>query len=516
MSDSGVRRAPLGSVTTRALRGSAVGLLNVALSMGFAALTVPVVLHFWSQETYAVWIAVFTVYTLLQTFDTGHTAFLSNELQRIARADDMAYRRTFASGMLMAGVIGASQMLLVLGMLLVGAVPHVLGMSMSATEVAEAGLALVALSIGWLASGSFGGVIFGLYFSHGDYVRSQWWTIFNRVLAFGGLVVPAVAGGSVRAAGIASALGNVVFALLLIADAWKRYPVARGWRDVASWRTAFANARLSVVVTVNTGLVQLGTIGLSLAVAYLLGGAALPVFTTVRTLTNTAASVNSVAISAILPDMIRYRVAGEWHKLRTSFEACWIGVGFVVHLGLVMSFPVVSFLYAKWTLGQIPFDARLYAGLAWTIGVGVAGTAVLRFLSVLNRLEQQTWCNLTYLAVLAVLVPVAAYTVGLWGVGLAAAVAEIIRTGVVVRALRAELPADEAPHLLRAIRASTVHAIISGTALLLGVLVPAHRTLACAAGSATLALVAIGQWRTLDPELRQRVKAMLGRRARRP
>ena len=82
-----------GDVASRALRGSAIGLVNVGLGLGTTIATVPLVLRYWDQDTYAMWLAVFAVYSLLQTVDTGHTSYLGNEFLRLAHADPAAYRR---------------------------------------------------------------------------------------------------------------------------------------------------------------------------------------------------------------------------------------------------------------------------------------------------------------------------------------------------------------------------------------------------------------------------------------
>jgi small-conductance mechanosensitive channel len=150
------------------MAGSAIGLINVVLGIGTAVATVPLLLRYWDQQTYAIWLAVFAVYSLLQTADTGHTGYLGNEFLRLAHSDPAEYRRTFASGLRVAVVLGAAQVLIAVALLLVGLVPRVLGIPLSGSAAVQAGLALVALALGWWASGSLGGVIAGLYLPAGS------------------------------------------------------------------------------------------------------------------------------------------------------------------------------------------------------------------------------------------------------------------------------------------------------------------------------------------------------------
>ncbi len=496
-------------VATRALRGSAVGLVNVGLGIGTTVATVPLVLRSWDEGTYAVWLAVFAVYSLLQTVDTGHAGYLGNEFLRLAHASPAGLRRAYASGLRVALVLGAAQLLAAAAVLAAGLVPRVLGVPLGGRSAAEAGLALVALAVGWWASGSFGGIIAGLYYPHGEFVRAQWWAIANRLMMFGALVIPAIAGYGVLGAAVATGAANVAFTAAYLADARRRFPVARAWRLDADWGEAVRNVRRSLAVTANNACVQVGTSGLSLAVAALLGAGALPAFTTVRTLTNTAAAVSTVVVSPIVPDMVRYRVRGEWSKLRASFEASWLGVGVVVQLGLVATIPVAEPLYRGWTHGRIPFDPRLYAVLGWGVGVAALASPALRYLQAMNRLSAQTWCSVAYLAALAAGVALAAPALGLWGVGVALAVAELARGAGAFREVARELGPGEAALLARSVAAAALPACLSGAALALGVYFPRHRVLLAAVGVVALVPTFVLQWAALEPALRERVRRLL-------
>jgi O-antigen/teichoic acid export membrane protein len=500
---------PRGDVAARAMAGSAVGLVNVVLGIGTAVATVPLLLRHWDQQTYAVWVAVFAVYSLLQTADTGHTGYLGNEFLRLAHSDPTAYRRTFASGLRIAIVLGAAQLLLAVALLLVGLVPRVLGIPLSGSAAATAGLSLVALALGWWASGSFGGVIAGLYLPAGDFVRAQGWAIASRVLLFACLVGPAVAGYGVLGAAVATGVGNVVFTLLLLADAWRRYPITRHWAADASWGLALGNVRRSLVVTGNNASAQLSTSGLALAVSSLLGAAMLLSFTTLRTLANAATAVTTVVVSPLVPDMVRYRTQEDWGKLHVCFEACWWGVGLLVHLGTLACFPIAGYVYTLWTGGRIPFDAPLFAVLAWTIGLAGIGAPALRYLQAMNRLAAQSLANASYFAALASALPLALTPLGLSGVGIALALAELVRTLVVIHRVAVELPPGVGERLRSGGRHASVPLLLSGAVLAAAVWVPAAAGAICAAGLLLLGGTYVVQWRTLDPQFRERMRRAL-------
>jgi O-antigen/teichoic acid export membrane protein len=504
-------------IVSRALRGSLVGLLGVGIGMATTIAMVPLVLRTWSDATYAVWLAVFSVYSLLQTIDIGHTAYLSNEFMRRAHDDPEGYRRAFASGLRLSVLLGAAQVGVAVAILALGLVPRTLGLPLGGREGWEAGLALVVMSLGWWASGSFGGVIAGLYFPHGHFVRAQWWAIANKLLLLGCVAIPVLFGGGVLAAAVATALGNVLFGIALWIDAYRHIPMAREWRGPASWSEALTNARHSLAVTVNNASQQLGTSGLALAVAALLGATVLPIFVTLRTLANAAAAVTMVGVSPIVPDMVRYGVRREWQKLRVSFEGCWFGVGLAVHVGALASFPLVGPFYAAWTHRRIRFDATLYVLLVCSIGVAAIGAPALRYLQAMNRLRAQTVCNVAYLGVLVALIPLLKVVPALELIGAALVVAELTRSVLAMRYVTAEAAGEEAERIARAGRAAAVPLAIVGAALTVGALWPAHRLVGAAVGLLALAPVYLARWRALDLELRLRLRqAILGRTSPEP
>jgi len=499
---------------SRVIRGSLVGLLGVGLGIITAVATVPLLLRWWNEPTYAVWLAVFAFYLLLQTFDSGYTTYLGNEFLRQAHEDSRAYATAFASGLRVAIMVGAVQLVACLAILAFGLVPRVLGLPANDPAAHDAGLALLALSVAWWLSAPVGGVLAGLYYPAGLFVRAQWWAIANKLLLFLALVVPVACGGGIVAVALTISAGSILYTIVFSLDAVRHIPVARQWGAQASLRESLVGIRRSLGVTGNNAVQQLSTSGLALAVASIFGALALPVFTTLRTLANAAAAVATVAVNPMVPDMVRYQVHGQWQKLRASFEACWFGVGAAVQFGLLVTFPYVDVVYATWTHGRMQFDAPLYALLGWSIGVAALGAPALRYLQAMNRLRAQTVANVLYLVGLAAVLPLGALGLGLPTVGVAIVVAEAARTVLVLRYVHAEAPAAEGRQLVREALFASVPLLLTGLALSMSLYQPAHRFGFSMGGALLLIPAYLALWRTLDPELRFRARQMLRRRAK--
>jgi hypothetical protein len=498
-------------VASRAIRGLVIGLIEFGLGIVIAVATVPLILQYWTQEKYAVWLAIFSFCALVRTIDVGHTVYLGNEFLQLANMNRMAYARAFGSGIRMALLLAAVPVALTVTVILTGALPRVLGVPLG-PELAEVEGAVMAMAIGWWWSAPVAGIVMGLYPPAGDFVSVQWWAIAYRIVLCLALVVPPYFGGGLLAVGLCSGIGMVVYTLAFLYDAWRRYPEMRSWWREGSWRLGARNIRLSFGTALNTATTQLSTSGLSLVVGGLFGGPALASLTTMRTLTNAASVAGTITVTPILPDLVRFRVNEDWTKLRASVDAGLLSTCVVVNFGLVVTFPFIDQLYVSWTRGQLQFDAPLYAALAWTVIVSATGTAALRYHSAMNRLVLQGWSNALYLATLAVLVTVFARDIALWGIGVVLGVAELGRSVLALAAFGRELPAAES----RALRGTMIHifasVLVSGLALLVSACVPAWSVGICWGACLVLLPLYFYQWRALDPGVRARLAAVFPRR----
>src|SRR5262245_64744310 len=94
-------------VESRTAKVVLVTTLSTALAVVLQLVSVPLCLRFWGNETYGLWLALFALFNLLRTLDTGFTAYVGNEINLDYHRDEAALRRTLASAVSGAVVVGA-------------------------------------------------------------------------------------------------------------------------------------------------------------------------------------------------------------------------------------------------------------------------------------------------------------------------------------------------------------------------------------------------------------------------
>jgi O-antigen/teichoic acid export membrane protein len=137
-----------------------------------------------------------------------------------------------------------------------------------------------------------------------------------------------------------------------------------------------------------SNLIQQSTInGSVLLVSVLAGPIAVPVFTTVRTLTNLWTTVTTILSTPLLPDVVRIHAKGEVQKLVAINRAYWVLVGSAVNLGAILSYPLIPFLYGQWTAHAVALDKSLLCLLLGSVVVANSGALMALHLTGINSLR---------------------------------------------------------------------------------------------------------------------------------
>ena len=320
------------TVETRAAKATLAAGLSMGLSVVLQLVSVPVCLHYWGEEKYGLWLALLALANLVRTLDFGFTAYVGNELNLHYHRDVPQLRRTLASALWGAWALVAIELVASAVIVASGALAGMLGIDEEVARHGRAGLVFGILLFGYVMTGPLFGVIHKLLIPAGMQHQSTWWFMGLQITQTGSLIAAALLGLSLAQAAV---LFSVALATLQAASAlyvgrklphlfpwWKQPSRAQALRDLVR-STVMSGALLST---------QAGTNGVVMAISAGLGAAAVPVFTTVRTLTSLWTTATQVLTAPLLPDVVRYHAQGEPKKLVALLEGHWLLSNAVVNL----------------------------------------------------------------------------------------------------------------------------------------------------------------------------------------
>lgn len=344
-----------GGIVSRLLHGTGAGAVSYGFGIVSNLLLLPLYLRFWSVAEYGEWMALYSVVNYLGNLDFGVTvAGVNAATMAHARGDWPAFKRVqgtaWAASLVIAG-LGIS--LIALPSLLFFHVEKWLNLTALAPR--EARLVFCCLAISLLANIP-GRQLITVYIAIGEYAKYQWLYngFFFASFAATALVLSAGAGPVLVAAVTAGvALFSIVFATWLL---HRRDPRLVPSIRAAEWQTAIRLARptsqygLSLVATVLT--LQAPVILLSRA----LGGPAVALFTTTRTVANIISATVGLLRGPLQPEFARASAAGSKVALGRLFRL-GISIDAIVGLSLYAAlWPSGCELIRFWSHGRIHAD----------------------------------------------------------------------------------------------------------------------------------------------------------------
>lgn len=414
------------TIERRAFRNSKVGGLSFVFNLGLTLLLVPILLQQWGSERYGVWLALMAGFSLLQTLDLGHQGFVGNQLNMQYHVDMAEFRETLGSSILIAYALGLLELATGVVVIAVGALPRVLNLSpeVVANQGLSAGI-LIMMAV-WMLFASAGGVVVRIMIPAGKYYECQWTGIVAKATQFAAIAVVALTGGSILEACVSYAVIQAATSLGTLWYVRRLLPELYPWFQDADWRVGLRGLRRSLGLTLAAMIQQVSTSGIVILVSTLFAAAAVPAFTTLRTVTNTAASVTTILISAVLPDIVRFHVTRQPDRLADALDGHWILSGATVNVGILLLLPMVEPLYMAWTRGRLHFDPVLLVLLLVATSLVNFGSGLTAYLAGINDVRAQLMVMSARVVVLFGLTAALGRSLGMVAVGVASVGAEIV------------------------------------------------------------------------------------------
>lgn len=359
----------------RAARVTLVTGLSTVLSIAFQLISVPVCLHYWGQESYGLWLTLSASYQLIRSLDRGYIGYVGNQLNLLYHHDRSALRQHLASAWAGLAVLGALQLTLAAGTFYSESLAHWLGMAPIVEDGLSSRQGLALLLVSWVLTGPYIGIVHRLMIPSGLMYQAAWWAMAYQVVNFAAIMLAAMGQLDLWQTSVLFALSQAVVYLLSAVYVGVKLPEFFPWWRGARLGLGLADLARSTLLT-SSNLVQEGfASGLVLLIAALAGPEVVPVFTTVRTLANLWTNVTTILTSPLLPEVVRFHAQGETAKLAATRQVHWLLTGAVVNIGVLLSYPLLPWLYRYWTGRAVVLDNSLLCLLL--AGVVVANFSAL-------------------------------------------------------------------------------------------------------------------------------------------
>jgi O-antigen/teichoic acid export membrane protein len=389
---------------------------------------VPILLENWGKEKYGIWIIIFNFFSLLHIFDTGHHNYVGNEFNKYYYSDKIMGELVLGSGIVISLGIGLVEFLVTIGLVSLGTFAEtVVGIPATFGEQ-EAKWGLVVLVGMWFLMGGVGGLLVRIILPLGLMTEMLYISLIIKVAQALVLLAGASLQWTILHTCLAFSLAQIIYTLGVSIFIYKKMPEFFPWWKRVSWKVGLRNLSRSFVLTANGMLEQLSTNGLILLISNFRGPAAVPLFSTMRTVANTALQGTNMVIQSLHPDLIRFHSSGQPEKVEQVLIFNWLFTGSLVNLGLLALQLVAQPLYIWWTKGALEFDLSLLNWLILGVAIANFNRGPLMYLQGMNHLRSMSLVSTSRFLLVA---SISLFFVKMWGLsalGASLVVAELACT----------------------------------------------------------------------------------------
>jgi O-antigen/teichoic acid export membrane protein len=375
-----------GRIEHRALRVSLVNGLATVLTLLFQLVSVPVCLTHWGKESYGGWLALSSAFLMLRSLDGGFVTYVGNKLNYLYHKDIDALREHLSSAVAGIIVINALQLMLASAALFYHPLAIALGVASDGGD-RGAPLGLFLLVVSWVLTGSYMGIVHRLLIPVGMMYQSAWWAMVFQITQFGATMAAALLKLGMLPTSILFAATQMAVYVASAVYIRRKLPGFYPWVRHVNRGMGLRDFGRSIFLTCSNIVQQCALNGIILLIAALAGPVAVPVFTTVRTVSNLWTSVTTVLTTPLLPEVIRIHAQGDVAKLAAINGAFWAVVGSAVNGGALLLFPLIPFLYGRWTGHAVALNSPLLCLMLASVLVTNAGALMALHLNGINSLR---------------------------------------------------------------------------------------------------------------------------------
>ena len=357
------------------------------MAVVFQLVTVPVCLAYWGVDKYGEWIALFSVFQLIRSIDSGYIGYVGNQLNIFYNTDIEKLKQHLSSSIAGIVVLIILQIILAVGVLSSSYLANLLGFKSFVGADSQGGLGLLVLVLSWAATGSYIGVIHRLMIPLGLMFQGALWSIGFQMLNFIAIIISAICRFNLLETSILFAISQAVIYLMSAIYVKLKCPSLFPWWGGAKISTGLTDLTKSTFMTISNLIQQGSTNGIILLIALIAGPVVVPIFTTVRTVSNLWLNFTGMLTTPLLPDLVRFHAQNEPQKLASTMQVYLVVVGSAMNITILIAYPILPSLYQYWTASQVPLNSPLLCFLLASVVTGNLGALMYIYLNGINSLK---------------------------------------------------------------------------------------------------------------------------------
>lgn len=377
------------NIFERLIKGTTANTLAFLTNFAYSILLIPFFLGYWGAEKYGIWLTLYATYSLLKTFDSGHSQYIGNEFNKYLHINKIKAWKILGSGIRVAVSIAIIELFVWIFLI---ATNHTTILTKNLDNyIQEINYGVLGLLIMWVAIGSVGGIVVRILPPLGRYDISAYSAVLNKLLEIGILLSAIILNLSIYHTALILAIALFFYSLSILLYIKSKFPEFFPWWKYGNINIGLKNFKQSLVLTANGFINQFSTNGLILVISSMLSPAVIPIFTTIKTIANIATQATSLFLNPLLPEIIRYHSTSQFDKIIEIVKTNWVITGLILNIPFLFSLFFIENLYIIWTNNSMVFNYNLYMTLSLSVLFLNYGNTYTSYLGGINHLRALFW-----------------------------------------------------------------------------------------------------------------------------
>lgn len=372
------------SIEERLAKTSIATWICTFITMLIQLISVPICLRFWGTNLYGEWLAVFAAFTLMRTIDYGYTMYIGNEINILYHINNSKLRLSLASAVWGILFLGVVQILILIILYLCHNMGLIMGGHNNDYYNYEIFLSLLIMSICWICSASYIGIVHRILNPLGMLYQSTWMMMWLQVAEFFVIILAALFKMSILSTAVLFSIANIFFYIFSAVYVKSLLPQYFPWWRNGQIHIGLINVLKSIPLTLGWGVTQGGSSALVILISAFLTPASVPIFTTLRTISNSWVTLTNSFTTPMLPEAVRFHSSGQWQKLIFMNNVHWVLISIILNLSILIIFPFIGSIFKIWTANHLFFNQPLLSLLLAAIVISSMSAFMSTFLSGIN------------------------------------------------------------------------------------------------------------------------------------
>ncbi len=370
----------------RFFKTTAVSWLSTITSIAMQLIGVPICLIYWGKSNYGAWLMIFAAFTMMRTIDNGFIAYIGNRTNILFNKNIAEMQQVLSSAIYGILILGALQIIILLTLYFTNSMSLIINTNdITTITTQQIVLALMIMSINWIVVCGYIGILHRFLISVGMIYQLMWWMLLLNASQIIFVIIAAYFQVSIVMAAVLFSFSQLLVYIPSAVYIKMRLPNYFPWINNPRLDIALVELKGSTPMILNLIMQQIGSGGLVILVSAIMSITVVPIYSTLRTLTNLGVTVVNIVTAPLLPELMRFYSREDWKSLLIITQAYFILIMLIINIPIMLCYPFAFDVFTLWTKHKLSFDYSLFAFLSASVVVFSMNGLFNTFLTGINH-----------------------------------------------------------------------------------------------------------------------------------